>query len=440
MTDAQVRLRPITEADLPDYVKWLNDPDVTQFLESEGPVTLEDEQAWFQRVTGPDSSQRNWAIEVDGQHIGNCALHVHESRETAGFGIMIGDKVQWGKGYGAAALREVLRIGFREMGLQRIHLTAFAGNTRAVRCYEKCGFRHEGVRRRHHLKRGKWCDMVCMGVLREEWEAGNKGSNPMKANVNRYEDPWTAEVYDYQTQGRGNDVPFWLSLAEEAHGEVLEIACGTGRVLLPLAQAGVDITGMDISEGMLAVARRKLAGEPAGVSARVTLVQGDMREFELGRQFGLVIIPFSAFQVLLTRVEQRACLERCRAHLKPGARLAIDVFNPRLSRLASAEPVLEGPREFAGPDGETVQWSGETEYELATQTLRSRWRYERTAAGGETTVSEHLLALHYFFRFEMEWMLEACGFELDALYGNFERGEFTADSPELVFVARRREA
>jgi len=170
-TGGSVRLRNNTEADLPDYVKWINDPKVTQFLQIEGPVTLENEQAWFQRVTGPDSSERNRAIEVDGHHIGNCTLHLHESGEMAGFGIMIGDKAQWGKGYGATALREVLRIGFREMGLQRIHLTAFAGNTRGIRCYEKCGFRHEGVRRRHYLKRGQWPDVICMGILREEWEA-----------------------------------------------------------------------------------------------------------------------------------------------------------------------------------------------------------------------------------------------------------------------------
>jgi SAM-dependent methyltransferase len=259
----------------------------------------------------------------------------------------------------------------------------------------------------------------------------------MKADLNRYEDPWTAEVYDYQTQGRGNDVPFWLSLAEEAKGKVLEIACGTGRVLLPLARAGVQVTGLDVSDTMLGVARRKLAEEPPEVSARVTLVRGDMTQFELGKQFDLVIIPFSAFQVLRTRADQRACLERCRTHLKPGRRFAIDVFNPDLGRLTRPQPVQEGPEEFAGPGGEAVRWSGQTEYDLATQTLRSRWRYERTAAGGETTISEHLLELHYFFRFEMEWMLEACGFEIEALYGNFERSEFSADSPELIFVARR---
>jgi len=259
----------------------------------------------------------------------------------------------------------------------------------------------------------------------------------MKADLNRYEDPWTAQVYDYQTQGRGNDVPFWLSLAEEADDETLEIACGTGRVLVPLARAGLRVTGLDVSKAMLAVARRKLGGEPAEVSERVNLIHADMTQFDLGRQFGLVIIPFSAFQVLLTRSEQRACLERCRAHLEAGRLLAIDVFNPQLIRLTSSAPVLEGPEEFSGPEGETVRWSGETEYNLASQTLRSRWRYERTTSGGETTVSQHVLALHYFFRFEVEWMLEACGFEVEAVYGNFEGSAFAGDSPEMIFVARK---
>ena len=171
MSEAQVRLRPHTEADLPNYVEWLNDPEVTQFTQIEGPLTLEDEREWFQRVNAPDSNTRSRAIEVNGRHIGNCALHLYESGEMAGFGIIIGDKTQWSKGYGSAALRDLLRIGFEEMGLQRIHLTALGGNSRGIRCYEKCGFRHEGLRRRHFLKRGKWCDVVCMGILREEWEA-----------------------------------------------------------------------------------------------------------------------------------------------------------------------------------------------------------------------------------------------------------------------------
>ena len=106
-----------------------------------------------------------------------------ESGEMAGFGIIIGDKTHWGKGCGSAALREVLRIGFQEMNLQHIHLTALGGNTRGVRCYEKCGFRHEGVRRRHFLKRGKWLDVICMGILREEWEAQRESDTPQQGEA-----------------------------------------------------------------------------------------------------------------------------------------------------------------------------------------------------------------------------------------------------------------
>ena len=172
MSRVRVRLRPVTEADLPDYARWLNDPEVTEFTAMEGPVMLKGEREWFARISDPKSDTRCWAIEVDGRHIGNCALQLDASGETAGFGILIGDKTQWNKGYGAAALREVLRIGFEEMGLHRIHLQAFAENARGIRCYEKCGFRHEGLHRQARWKRGEWRDMVSMAILREEWEAG----------------------------------------------------------------------------------------------------------------------------------------------------------------------------------------------------------------------------------------------------------------------------
>jgi len=171
MSEMSVRLRAIAEADLSDYVAWLNDPEVTQFTQIEsGGITLEGEREWFARITAPDERNRHWAIELDGRHVGNCALMPDAAGLTAGFGIIIGDKTAWNRGCGTAALREVLRVGFEEMGLHRIHLTALAENARAIRCYQKCGFRHEGLRRRHYLKRGRLVDVVCMGILREEWE------------------------------------------------------------------------------------------------------------------------------------------------------------------------------------------------------------------------------------------------------------------------------
>jgi len=259
----------------------------------------------------------------------------------------------------------------------------------------------------------------------------------MKADLNRYEDPWTAEIYDYQTDGTSGDIAFWIELARRAGGNVLELACGTGRVLIPLARAGVRATGLDVSPNMLAVARRKVSTEPADVAGRVALVEGDMRQFDIGRTFGLVFIAFRSFQALLTRADQRSCLECAARHLDHGGLLALEAFNPRLSRLTAETPVQEDREDFEGPDGMRVRWSGETTYNLAEQTLRSVWRYERTASDGAVTHSEHVLKLHYFSRFEMEWMLEACGFEIEALYGDFDRSPFTAESPEMIFVARK---
>jgi RimJ/RimL family protein N-acetyltransferase len=168
---AQVRLRPITEADLPSIVTWLNDSEVTAFtLREFADATLEAERAWFARKTAPDSQDRPFAIEVDGRLIGQCELHAEDPGQTAFYGIMIGDKTAWNQGYGTAATREAVRIGFEELGLQRIWLQVGSHNPRGIRCYEKCGFRQEGVMRRARLKRGRWIDVVIMAILREEWE------------------------------------------------------------------------------------------------------------------------------------------------------------------------------------------------------------------------------------------------------------------------------
>jgi len=172
MTRPTVRLRPITEADLPNYVRWLNDPEVTQWLTRDAGTTLEERREWFATLSSREFPPV--AIEVDGRHIGGTALHLHDDGATADFGIFIGEKSCWGRGYGTAATREMLRIGFEERKLHRIELETWAHNVRAQRCYCKCGFRCEGLRRQAQLKGGRWIDVVMMAVLREEWEADAK--------------------------------------------------------------------------------------------------------------------------------------------------------------------------------------------------------------------------------------------------------------------------
>ncbi len=170
MTETRVTLRTITEDDLADWVRWLNDPEVTEFTAMEvGMVTMEGERKWFEAITAPDYKDHNWQIAVEGKHIGGCSLTMDRDGRQAEFGIIIGEKWAWGKGYGTAATAETLRRGFAELGLHRIRLTAFAENARGLRCYEKCGFRREGLHLQARLKRGRWRDMVMMAVLEEEW-------------------------------------------------------------------------------------------------------------------------------------------------------------------------------------------------------------------------------------------------------------------------------
>ncbi len=170
MPETRVTLRPIAETDLPDFVRWFNDVEVTEFTAMEaGALTIEREREWFAGISDPASRDRYWAIEADGELIGNCALCPDEAGQIADFGIVIGEKAYWNRGCGTAAMRVALRIGFQEMGLHRIHLSVFAGNQRGLRCYEKCGFQREGLQRKAFLKRGVWIDVVLMAVLREEW-------------------------------------------------------------------------------------------------------------------------------------------------------------------------------------------------------------------------------------------------------------------------------
>jgi len=165
------------------------------------------------------------------------------------------------------------------------------------------------------------------------------------------------EFYDhivpYATRA---DVRFYVEAARECGGPVLELGCGTGRILVPTARAGVEIAGLDASEGMLDARRRRLRAEPPEVQGRVSLHRGDLRDFDLARAFRLVTIPFRPFQHLITVAEQLACLGAIRRHLTTDGRLVFDVFNPSIHNLAKPADGAETDEEpsFTLPDGRTV--------------------------------------------------------------------------------------
>jgi len=171
----KTRLRAIERSDIPTFVRWFNDPEVRRYLNMYVPLSEAEEERWFERQL-EDDNQCVFAIEtMEGVHIGNVGLHdIDWKNRKAGCGIVIGEKAYWDQGYGTDALRTLLRFAFEELNLHRVFLHVFDFNERAIRCYEKCGFRHEGRLRQSRFTEGRYVDELVMAVLREEWEEAGR--------------------------------------------------------------------------------------------------------------------------------------------------------------------------------------------------------------------------------------------------------------------------
>ena len=251
-----------------------------------------------------------------------------------------------------------------------------------------------------------------------------------------------AQLYDYHSPGLESDVEFYLEEARRAGSPVLELGAGTGRTLIPIARAGIDIVGLDLSPSMLAIARRKLAREDASTQNHATLVEGDMRDFTLNQRFPLVTIPYRAFLHITTPEDQRQALLNIREHLVEGGRLVFNVFDPRLDliveRLTLHRAKLELVSEFDHPEtGRHVLVWGTTQYDPEPQLVRQYFIYEEVDEAGKlVSKSYSLLNARYVYRWEMQYLLELCGFEVEALYGDFKRGPFRYGA-EQVWVAKK---
>ncbi len=251
-----------------------------------------------------------------------------------------------------------------------------------------------------------------------------------------------AAIYD-AIYGARDDVGFWRVMAADAAGPVLELGCGTGRILIPLARAGADVTGLDLAPHMIERCRAKLADESPEVRERARLVVADMTSFELGRQFALITVPFAGFQHLRTVDQQLACLACCRRHLRPGGKFVLDLPNP--------DPAPPSHMQHQGPtdgeataqivdwaDGRRVRWWGTAvAYDRSQQCTEYELTYEVIEHDGSTRRLTERFPLRYVFRFELEHLLVRAGFGVTALYGDYDRSVFAEDSPALIAVAER---
>ena len=253
---------------------------------------------------------------------------------------------------------------------------------------------------------------------------------------------FVADLYDHVGLYRERpDVAFFVDEASRSGGPVLEVGCGTGRVLLPTARAGIDIDGLDLSPHMLAVCCRKLAQEPDAVRSRVRIIEADMRDFDLGRTFALVTMPFRPFQHLLTVDDQLSCLRTIARHLVDGGTLVLDLFNPSLEALVQQTPGVESgdEPEFATPDGRRVRRRHTTVFaNRFEQVNRFELVYYVTHPDGREERLVHAFSMRYLFRFEVEHLLARAGFAVEQVFADYDRAPYGAKYPgELLVVARR---
>ncbi|MEW6751751.1 MAG: class I SAM-dependent methyltransferase [Candidatus Latescibacterota bacterium] len=250
---------------------------------------------------------------------------------------------------------------------------------------------------------------------------------------------YPSRFYDRYFVGVEGDVDFYVAAACQAGSPVLELGCGTGRVLLPLARAGLQVVGLDTSQALLEAAQGHLDGCPPELQARVRLVEGDMRSFRLGQRFRLVLAAYRTFQHLLTPADQEESLACIRRHLVRGGRLILDLFDPLglIAREGLQTPICRDT-DFVDPaTGHQVLVYYTRTTDPQAQVLEQEVTFEEVEPAGRAVGRTHArLRLRYASRFEVEYLLARCGFEVEALYGDFGRSPYPGYG-EQVWVLRR---
>ncbi|WP_315092981.1 class I SAM-dependent methyltransferase [uncultured Cellulomonas sp.] len=236
-------------------------------------------------------------------------------------------------------------------------------------------------------------------------------------------------LYDRLFPASAPAVDFYRAAADRQGGRVLELGCGTGHKLIPIASDGHPCVGLELSPAMLAEARRK--ADERGVE--LEWVQGDMRSFDLGRTFDLVIIPANSLLHLHEVRDLVDCFRSVRRHLAPGARLVLDVFNPRVRALADADGVRRrrDALSFVDPDRGVVHVDVAETYDAAAQVTRGRW-YFSTDDDADVVVAP--LEMRSIFPQELPLLLSLGGLRLVERFGDWSGRPFTADAAVQLCV------
>lgn len=245
-----------------------------------------------------------------------------------------------------------------------------------------------------------------------------------------------ARFYDLDYADTDDDLLMIQHFAARCGSPILELGCGTGRLLVPLARQGYRLTGVDVSAAMLDLAHQKLVAE--GLGDRIALVEQDMRCLDLEERFTLAFAAINSFLHLGTVKDQLTALGRIRQYLEPGGLLLLDLFNPDPGRLLDARGQVVLDKVMTIPDnGHTVMKFRSQTADLAQQLVHNTLIVDEVDGEGQVRRILFSFSLRYLYRSELELLLRQAGFEIEAVYGSYELDEFTEDSDKMIAIARR---
>lgn len=244
-----------------------------------------------------------------------------------------------------------------------------------------------------------------------------------------------ARLYDLEHQDFEDDVLLYQNLAARCDGPVLELGCGSGRVSVPLAKAGFQVTGVDTSAEMLALASRRAAGQ--GFAQRIRFEQVDVRSMAFDSEYALALYPLNGFLHLLTPADQlRALRNACRA-LSPGGLFVADVANPHAVFTTQHDGQLTLRRHFRLEGGGKGTSYAISETDLAAQRQEVTLVYDQVMPDGIVRRTTVETVLRFVYHFEMVQLLERAGLKVDAVYGSYDLDPYETESEVMLFVAYR---
>lgn len=242
-------------------------------------------------------------------------------------------------------------------------------------------------------------------------------------------DSW-AEIYDLIHVDLTDDIKFYVEEALFSNGEILEIGCGTGRVTIPIAQTGANVTAVDISEAMLKTLSSKIY--PNNINLKP--IKMDMRYLSLPNRFDLIIIPFHGFQSLIQYEDQSACLESLRNHLARDGTLIIDLFIPDMNMLEQEQNKVYFIKNILLPDdNRSITLWHSSRFDIPNQIISTKLFIDINENGRMIESQVKDFSLRYIHRYEAEYLFKNSGFKLKNLFGDFDRNNFGPNSEEMIW-------